>query len=202
MTTPHRKEPNLLAQGLVVNGGLVALMWVLEAIDQVTWHSLDQYGVSPRRASELGDIFLAPWLHIGWGHLISNSVPFLVLGVLIYLSGSMRYLVTLLVTIVVSGLTVWLISPPYSQTLGASGIVFGFLTYLLVRGLFTRSVSQILLSIVVFAVYGGVLWGVLPTQVGVSWQAHLGGAVGGVLAAWLMHARRGREQAGKAQWTA
>src|SRR5690606_10388121 len=113
----------------------------LELIDQATRNSLDQFGIQPRDVEGLGDIFLAPWLHFGWAHLISNSVPFLVLGILIYLSGVGRWLVTLLVTVVVSGITVWLLAPPASLTLGASGIVFGFLTYLLVRGFFTRKLS-------------------------------------------------------------
>lgn len=200
--TTAQKESHPLVQAIAANGGLVAIMWVLEIIDQLTLNSLDQFGIQPRNVTELGDIFLAPWLHFGWGHLISNSVPFLVLGTIIYLSGAGRWLVTLLVTIIVSGLTVWLISPPMSITLGASGVVFGFLTYVLVRGVFTKQLGQIAIAVVVMMLYGGVLWGVLPTQAGVSWQGHLGGAIGGVLAAWLMHAKRDRKQPGKAQYWA
>ena len=187
MSPSQPQEQHPIVRASVVNGGLVALMWVLEAFDTITANSLDKFGITPRRVSELGDVFLAPWLHFGWGHLISNSVPFLVLGILIYLSGRFQYITTLVVTILASGLTVWLISPAWSNTAGASGIVFGFLSYLLVRGLFTKDWKQILIAVVVFALYGGVLWGVLPTSAGVSWQAHLGGAGGGVLSAWLMH---------------
>lgn len=200
MSTPNTTKRHPLASATMVNGGLVAGMWGLEAFDQATRNSLDTFGITPRTISELPDILTAPWLHFGWAHLVSNSIPFLVLGILIYLSGAARWLVTLLVTIVVSGLTVWLISPPLSQTAGASGVVFGFLTYLLVRGFFTRSWQQIAIAVVVFMVYGGVLWGVLPTNPGVSWQAHLGGAVGGVLSAWLMHARRDRRRGYRAQY--
>ncbi|WP_367270697.1 rhomboid family intramembrane serine protease [uncultured Tessaracoccus sp.] len=176
-----------LAQATVVNGGLVAGMWGLEVVDYATLHSLDQFGITPRNFGDFFDIFLAPWLHFGWAHLISNSVPFLVLGTLIYISGRAEYLKTLFVTIVVSGLTVWLLSPTGTNTAGASGVVFGFLTYLLVRGFFTKKIGQILLAVLVFLLYGGVLWGVLPTAAGISWQAHLGGAGGGLLSAWLMH---------------
>lgn len=200
MTTPSTTKRHPLATATMVNGGLVAGMWGLEAIDQTTRNSLDTYGITPRTISELPDILTAPWLHFGWAHLVSNSIPFLVLGILIYLSGATRWLVTLLVTILVSGLTVWLISPPMSTTAGASGVVFGFLTYLLVRGFFTHSWKQIAIAVVVFMLYGGVLWGVLPTNPGVSWQAHLGGAVGGVLSAWLMHARRDRRREHRAQY--
>lgn len=199
MSTPVREEPRPLVRAVIVNVGVVAVMWILELIDQMTRNSLDQFGIQPRQVGELGDIFLAPWLHFGWAHIASNSVPFLVLGVLIYLSGAMRWVVTLLVTIVVSGITVWLFSPPNSLTLGASGIVFGFLTYVLTRGLFTKKLGQIVIAIVILVLYGGVLWGVLPTQSGVSWQGHLGGAVGGVLAAWIMHSKRARNSRTKAQ---
>ena len=194
MSQSRPQEQHSIVRASAVNGCLVALMWVLEAIDTVTGNSLDQFGITPRRISEIGDVFLAPWLHFGWGHLISNSVPFLVLGILIYLSGRFQYITTLVVTILASGLTVWLISPAWSNTAGASGIVFGFLSYLLVRGLFTKDWKQILIAVVVFLVYGGVLGGVLPTAAGVSWQAHLGGAVGGVLAAWLMHGEDRRKK--------
>lgn len=200
VTTEGGREPGQLGKAVATNGGAVGLMWVLEGIDQLTRNSLDQFGIEPRDVNDLGDIFLAPWLHFGWAHLISNSVPFLVLGILIYLSGAARWLVTLVVTIIVSGITVWLLAPPASITLGASGIVFGFLTYLLVRGFFTKKLGQIGIAVLVMIVYGGVLWGVLPTQSGVSWQAHLGGAVGGVLAAWLMHARRDRPARRRAQY--
>lgn len=192
MTTSTPNRPRPLAQATAVNVGVVALMWVLELIDQLTRNSLDRLGIEPREVEELPSIFIAPLLHFGWGHLISNSIPFIVLGILIYLSGLGRWLVTTLVTVVVSGITVWLLAPPNSLTLGASGIVFGYLTYLLVRGLFTKKLGQILIAIVVMVVYGGVLWGVLPTQAGVSWQAHLGGAIGGILSAWLMHSKSDR----------
>ncbi len=199
---PQTTSKPTFTQATVVNGGLVAGMWGLEVIDYATLHSLDQFGITPRNFGDFFDILLAPWLHFGWAHLIGNSVPFLVLGTLIYLSGRAQYLTTLVFSILASGLTVWLISPPQTNTLGASGVVFGFVTYLLVRGFFNRRIGQILLAVVVFMVYGGVLWGVLPTAAGVSWQAHLGGAVGGVLAAWWMHPGRHRRGRDRAQWAA
>lgn len=168
-------------------GGLLALMWLLEGIDAVTLNSLDSFGIEPRQLSDLPNILWAPLLHYGWPHLISNSVPFLVLGVLTYLSGPVKWVVTTIISTIVSGLMAWLLAPIGSITAGASGLIFGYLTYLLVRGIFSRKIGQILLAVLIFAVYGSVLLGVFPTQVGVSWQAHLGGAIGGVLAAWLLH---------------
>lgn len=173
----------------MVVGGLLVLMWVLEAWDQSTNNSLDQFGIIPRDVDAVGHILLAPWLHFGWPHLIANSGPFLVLGALTYIAGLARWIITTLVSILVSGVTVWLTAPPGSITLGASGLVFGYLAFLLVRGFFTRSAGQIAVAVVVLLIYGGVLVGVLPTASGVSWQGHLGGAFGGGLAAWLQYGR-------------
>jgi membrane associated rhomboid family serine protease len=93
------------------------------------------------------------------------------------------------VSVVSSGLTAWLLTPAGTIVLGASGLIFGWLTYLLVRGVWSRRPGQVALAVVVLLVYGGLLWGVLPGAAGISWQAHLGGAAGGVLAAWLLHRR-------------
>lgn len=189
MTEPAtRKSP--LQSALVVVGGLLALMWGLEILDAATLNALDSYGIEPRQASDLPNILWAPLLHFGWAHLISNSIPFLVLGVLVFLAGFARWLVATVSSVVTSGLAAWAMAPVGSITAGASGVIFGWLTFLLVRGFFTRKPGQIALAVIVFLLYGGVLLGVLPGAPGVSWQAHLGGAVGGVLAAWWM-SRRG-----------
>lgn len=189
-TPTERRSPFTTA--LLVVGGLLAVMWALEIIDTVTLNALDSHGIEPRQFSDLPNILWSPLLHFGWAHLISNSVPFLVLGVLTYLSGAVRWLVTTVVSTITSGLTAWLLAAAGTITAGASGVVFGYLTYLLVRGIFTKKPSQIIVAIVVFLLYGGVLLGVLPGAPGVSWQAHLGGAVGGVLAAYLLHSKRER----------
>lgn len=189
MTEPTtRNSP--LQSALVVVGGLLALMWGLEILDAATLNALDSYGIEPRQASDLPNILWAPLLHFGWAHLISNSIPFLVLGVLVFLAGFARWLVATVSSVVTSGLAAWAMAPVGSITAGASGVIFGWLTFLLVRGFFTRKPGQIALAVIVFLLYGGVLLGVLPGAPGVSWQAHLGGAVGGVLAAWWM-SRRG-----------
>ena len=189
MSSPATDTRPTLGRALIVVGGILAVMWALELLDAVTLNALDSFGIQPRQLSELPNILWAPLLHFGWPHLISNSVPFLVLGVLTYLSGTGRFVATTLISAIVSGLTAWLLAPPGSITAGASGVIFGYLTYLLVRGFYTRKIGQILLAVVVFAIYGTVLLGVLPGTPGVSWQAHLGGAVGGVLSAWWLHGR-------------
>ncbi|MFF3711737.1 rhomboid family intramembrane serine protease [Streptomyces phaeochromogenes] len=172
-------------------GGWVALLWVLEAIDVATGHSLDTFGITPREFGELRDIVPAAFVHFGWDHLAANSVPLLLLGFLAALSGIRRFLAVVTVTILVSGLGVWLTASEHSITAGASGVVFGLFGYLLVRGFVDRRIGDVVIGLVVGAVYGSILWGVLPTTAGVSWQGHLFGLIGGVASAFVF--RRPRE---------
>ena len=111
------------------------------------------------------------------------------LGFLVLLGGVARWLLSSLTSILASGLFAWLLTPADTIILGASGLVFGWLTYLIVRGVWSRRPAQVLVGLAVLLVYGGLIWGVLPGAAGISWQAHLGGALGGVLAAWLLHRR-------------
>lgn len=134
------------------------------------------------------------FLHSGWEHVASNSVPLLVLGFIAALGGIRRFAAVVLVVIVTSGLGVWLTAPPDTVTLGASGVVFGLFGYLLVRGFVDRRPLDIVLGVLVAAVYGSLLWGVLPTDSGISWQGHLFGLIGGVAAAFVF--RRPREPRG------
>jgi membrane associated rhomboid family serine protease len=168
---------------------LLAALWVLEFFDQLSGNRLDLYGIETQDVNALPQIFTAPFLHGGWEHLLSNSLPFFVLGFLVLLGGVARWLISSLISIVSSGLAAWLLTPVDTIVLGASGLIFGWLTYLLVRGIWSRQTSQVVIGILVLLVYGGLIWGVLPGVPGVSWQAHLGGAVGGVLAAWWLHRR-------------
>lgn len=169
---------------------LLAGLWVLEGIDQVSGHQLDHYGIRARELDGLPEIFSAPFLHVGWDHLISNSVPFAVLGFLVLMGGVARWALASLTSIVSSGLAAWVLTPADTVILGASGLIFGWLTYLLARAVWSRRPAQVAIAVLVLLVYGGLIWGVLPGAVGVSWQAHLGGAVGGVLAAWWLHRRQ------------
>jgi membrane associated rhomboid family serine protease len=173
---------------LLLLGGL----WVLELFDQLSGNQLDQYGIRAQEIDGVPEILTAPFLHAGWDHLISNSLPFFVLGFLVLLSGLARWLVASLIIIVISGMTAWFLTPVHTIILGASGLIFGWLTYLLARGIWSRRPAQVAVALLVLIVYGGLIWGVLPGGAGISWQAHLGGAVGGVLAAWLLHRRASR----------
>lgn len=191
-SAPVRRTSPSPGGAVVVMTVLLAVLWLLEIADQLTGERLDYYGIHAREIDWLPGIFTSPFLHAGFDHLISNSLPFWVLGFLVLLGGLARWLITTLIAVVSSGLSAWLLTPADTIVVGASGLIFGWLTYLLARGIWSRSARQILVAVGVLVVYGGLIWGVLPSQTGVSWQAHLGGAIGGVLAAWLLHRRASR----------
>jgi len=165
----------------------LAGLWLIEFADQLSGHELDNLGIHAGEADGLPEIYTAPFLHAGWDHLVANSGPFFVLGFLVLLGGTVRWLLSTMISITTSGLVAWWLTPIHTIVLGASGLIFGWLTYLIARGLWSRRPRQVLLGVCLLLVYGGMMWGVLPSATGISWQAHLGGAVGGVLAAWLLH---------------
>ncbi|HET8880271.1 MAG TPA: rhomboid family intramembrane serine protease, partial [Arthrobacter sp.] len=169
-------------QGLAVVGSFVLLLYAVEIVNALMLHSLNRtFGLRPRTLEGLADILTFPLLHASLAHLLSNTLPLIIFGFLVFLSGLRVFVTALAASWLGSGATVWLIGG-YNITVGASGLVFGLFAFLLVRGFFNRHWGQILLSAVLFLAYGGILFGVLPTVAGyVSWQAHLGGAAGGVV---------------------
>ena len=154
---PPSRMHNALSSGATMLG-IVAIMWILEGIDVVLGNSLDNLGIHAHTSAGLWQIFLAPWLHYGWAHLTSNSVPLFVLGWLVLVRSRRDWAISAVVIIICSGLAAWAFSPPGSITLGASGVVFGWLAFLLVKGLFTHKLSDIVIAVMVFLVYGSVLW--------------------------------------------
>ena len=167
--------------------GFVAGLWVLEVTDYISGHQLDTLGIVPRTDAGLLGVVFAPVLHFGWAHLYGNTLPALVLSFLVLASGVGRGIVATLIIWVVGGVGVWLMSPPGSITAGTSMLIFGWLVYLIMRGIFSHRVGQIVIGVLIFLAYGSLLLGVLPGQTGVSWQGHLFGAIGGALAAWLLN---------------
>lgn len=174
----------------------VGFLWLLEGIDTVMHNSLDQWGIHPRDGEAARGIAMAPLLHGGWQHLAANSVPALILGFVGLAAGIWRFLAATAIIWVGSGIGVWLTGGTGTVVIGFSGVLFGWTTYLIVRGLFTRQALDLIVGVVLAVVYGGMLWGVIPGQPGVSWQAHLWGAVFGVVAAVLL-GRRSRKAPGK-----
>jgi len=176
--------------GLKLVGAMVALMWVSEMVDAVLGGRLDGLGIEPRDLDGLIGVALAPFLHVGFGHLIANTFPFLVMGGAIALAGALRVLAVVVIVGLFSGLGTWLVAPESTVHVGASGLVFGFATYLVARGVFNRDLFQLLVGTVVVLLFGTALLGGLVPQQGVSWQAHLFGAAGGIAAARLLARRR------------
>ncbi|MGB3207322.1 MAG: rhomboid family intramembrane serine protease [Crinalium sp.] len=180
-----------LKSHVTILGGAIAIMWILEIIDLFFFRGrLNAYGIRPHSIIGLRGILFAPFLHGGLGHLIANTIPFLTLGWLIMLRETSDFFIVTAITMIVSGLGVWLFGNPYSLHIGASGVVFGYLGFLLLRGYFERSFIAIALSLIVGFFYGGVIWGILPTQPGISWEGHLFGFIGGIIAARLLSRRR------------
>lgn len=193
MSGPSPERPTLpdltdRAKPIVPVAVMLAVMWVQEVIDSVLNGRLDRHGIGPRRISGLDGILWSPFLHGGFGHLVANTVPFAVLGAGIALSGVKRFVQVTVLVGLIGGFGTWLTGGSNSVHIGASGLVFGYLTYLVVRGFFARRLSYIAGGVVVMLLYGGVLWGLLPSP-GVSWQGHLFGAIGGIVAAAMLHRR-------------
>jgi membrane associated rhomboid family serine protease len=186
-------------RGLLFIAAMVVLMWALEVLD-VAGAGFDSEGIHPRDVDGLDGIVFAPFLHAGWGHLIGNTVPFLILGFTIALSGLARTAAVTGIVALVAGLGTWLLGPSHTNHIGASGLVFGFAAYLMARGIFTHRALHIGVGVAVLAVYGTTLvFGVVPTP-GVSWQGHLFGAIGGVVAARVLHGGGARRQPSPAAW--
>ncbi|MBJ7338394.1 rhomboid family intramembrane serine protease [Mycolicibacterium sp.] len=189
--TTAKKRPSWMVGGATVVS-FVALLYVIEAVDQVSGSRLEQDGIRPLEVDGLWGILWAPLLHANWAHLVANTIPALVLGFLVSLAGMSRFIYATAIVWILGGLGTWLIGnlgAPYgveTNHIGASGLIFGWLTFLIVFGFFTRHAWQIVVGILVFLVYGGILWGALPGTFGVSWQGHLCGGIAGVIAAYLL----------------
>ena len=162
----------------------VALLWAIELVDLfVLRRALDRLGIRPHEIGGLWGILFAPFLHGGLGHLLANTIPLMFLGWLTMLRRTAEFFIVAASAMLIGGLGTWLFGAPNTIHIGASGVVFGFLGYLLARGYFERSFTSIAIAVVVGLLYGGALWGVLPSGPGISWQVHLFGLLGGGAAA-------------------
>ena len=205
-TQPQPKKRPAWVVGGVTIVTFVALLWIIELFDSLSNHRLDNNGIRPLENDGLLGILYAPLLHSNWDHLIANTIPALILGFLMTLAGLSRFVFATVIIWILGGFGTWLIgnvgAPTYqgvhveTNHIGASGLIFGWLTFLIVFGFFTHKVWEIVVGVIVLFVYGSVLLGVLPGTPGVSWQGHLCGAIAGVLAAYLLSGpeRKAREQ--------
>jgi membrane associated rhomboid family serine protease len=190
-----KKRPRWMVGGATILT-FVALLYLVELIDLLTDHSLDGNGIRPNTTDGLWGIIFAPVLHANWQHLMANTIPLLVLGFLMTLAGISRFVWATAIIWILGGFGTWLIGNVGSSCgptdhIGASGLIFGYLAFLLVFGVFVRRMWDIIIGLVVLFLYGGVLLGAMPVLHqcgGVSWQGHLSGAVAGVVAAYLLSA--------------
>ncbi len=146
--------------------------------------NLNQLGIVPRSAAHLIGIFFAPFLHAGWSHLFSNFLPFIVFGALIGMHSIKRFWLVFILHIIITGILVWLFARSNSVHIGMSGVIYAFWGYLIVYGVVRRKFLHILISLVTLIFYGGLIYGVLPTTAGVSFESHLLGALAGALSGY------------------
>jgi membrane associated rhomboid family serine protease len=169
----------------------LALIWILQVANWADGYRLDaDFGILPHHVSRIPDIFTAPFLHFNWQHIEGNSLPLFVLGFLTAYRGVVKFLLVTFIVAVVSGLGVWLFQSSTELTVGASGLIFGYFGYVLLRGIFDRNLIDIGVGVGAALLYWGILSVAIPGTPGISWIGHLTGLIGGVLAAWLLRAPR------------
>ncbi len=169
--------------------GLVVILWGIEIADTVLLNTLDNFGIKPRHIPSVFGIASAPFLHLGFGHLASNTLPFFVLGGLVLLGGRATFISVSVLIAVLGGGLLWLLGPGQTNHIGASLVIFGYLGFLLTRGLFEKSGFWVLVSVVILIIYGSMIFGMLPGQPGISWQGHLFGFIAGVVSAKLLFSK-------------
>lgn len=173
---------------IIYMGCSVIAFWLLEIVDWLVLGGyLDSFGIQPRTSDGFRNILFAPFLHYGFDHLLGNTVPFIILGGLVMLRGFQDFFYVAIIAGVVSGLGIWAFGLSNSVHLGASGVVFGFMGYLLLRGYFERSLVAVAIALFAGFLYGSMLFGlIMPFQPGISWLGHLFGFIGGGVAAYWM----------------
>ncbi len=184
------KQRDTRYDGFLVVAVMAAIMWGVEVINALDDYKLNSHGIEPRDVDGLDGIVFSPFLHGSWGHLIGNTLPFLVMGFAVAIKGAGRVLAVTGIVALVAGLGTWLVSPDNTITVGASGIVFGYAAYLLCQGFLDREALGILMGIGVAVLWGTALLSSLAPQPGVSWQGHFFGAVGGLSAAFVLRKNR------------
>jgi len=189
LTISRRTLSQTAKAQVTVLGGAIALMWIVFFASVLSGGHLLVLGIIPRTAIGLRGIFLAPFLHGSVAHLVSNTISFLFLGWLVMLRDRNHFLPVTVYAMLASGITAWLFGAPGSVHIGASGVIFGYLGFLMLAGWYSRSYASIALSILVTIFWGPMVFGVIPASAGISWQAHLGGFLGGILAARQYRAR-------------
>jgi membrane associated rhomboid family serine protease len=186
-------DPQSWSGALVVMCAVAAVLWVVQIANSVgDYHLDDRFGVKPRQVDGLWGVVTMPFLHAGYGHLFSNTIPLILIGWVLLLSGVRAWATVTALVVIGGGLLTWLVGPGHSVIVGASGMVFGWLGYLLARAYFSRKLKWIVVAVLVLIFFGTLLFGLFPTlNSNVSWQAHVCGFAAGVGAGALLHPRGG-----------
>ncbi len=164
--------------------GFVVLIWVIELINFSIGHRLSDWGILPRTVKGLKGIPLSPFLHASLIHIMMNTIPLAVLGGFVILHGRQTFFEISIIIILVSGTALWLFGRS-SYHVGASGLIFGYFGYLVLRVWYDHSLKSFIIAFVTVFLYGGIMWGLLPTFSRISWEGHLFGLLAGILAARL-----------------
>ena len=190
VVTTSRQVTRSLKRQVVTLASATAAGWGAFGANVALGGALLKFGIIPRTTDGLIGILVAPFLHANLNHLVANTVPFLLFGWLVMLRDRRHFAVVTLLAMLGSGLLSWTLGAPNSIHIGASGVVFGYFGFLLLAGWYARSAGSIAISLLVGVLWGGTVLGVLPGTPGISWQGHLGGFIGGVLAARRYRAAR------------
>jgi len=184
-------------RALFVMVGVLAMIWALQIANSAdSYHLSQSYGIWPRSIGHLPYILTAPFLHASWSHIEGNSGPLFIFGFLAAYRGLAKFASVTAIVVLTSGLAAWFFEAPRTVGVGASGVVFGYFGYIIVRGLFDRHAIDVLIGAVMALCFAYQFSVLLPHQ-GIGWQAHVGGLAGGILSGWLLRDRRAAQRAGK-----
>jgi membrane associated rhomboid family serine protease len=185
-------DPSSWGGAIIIMAFVGAVLWTVQLVNAADNYQLDRFGLAPREASGLWGVLTEPFLHASYGHMLSNTVPLVLIGWVLMLSGIRTWLIVTAIVVVGGGVLTWLVGPSNTVIVGASGMIFGWLGYLLARAYFSRELKWIVVAVLVLLFFGTLLFGLFPTlHSNVSWQAHVCGFVAGIGAGALLHPRRG-----------
>lgn len=160
------------------------VLWIIHLIQSVFNLSFIRLGILPRNKDGLIGIFTAPLIHKNFFHLLSNSIPLLISGFLIFLFYRKQAWAVIAFVYIMTGVCVWLFANNDAYHIGASGLIYGLLSYLFFNGIFRRDFKSVIIAVIILIFYGGIFWGIFPNQPGISWQSHLFGTLAGALASY------------------
>jgi membrane associated rhomboid family serine protease len=191
-------DPTSWSGALILMGGFTAIVWVVQIVNAANNQRLDRFGLLPRHVNGLWGVLTQPFLHASYGQLFSDSVPMVLIGWVLLLSGVRTWLFVTATVIIVGGAATWLVAPSDRVLIGASSLVFGWMGYLIARAIFSRRIKWIITAAALLIFFGTLLGSLLPSfDHQTSWQSHLCGFLAGAFVGWLLHPRTNPRAASK-----